>query len=178
MPASFWFVEEPCQSSKVLQWFRALPTPPEEVASAKGYNLYFRAAGPLAIDDDGSIDGSRSPVVSVITPSFRRAVMWTIGSVHFWPTPVGQFPEVAKIRKHFRRWIEEHPLVYDPHINADNPFAYYLEGSAANRGALYALPTGMAALTRGQFFVDDLDNDFVLDRVCRSLKLRGIECQS
>lgn len=178
MPASFWFVEEPCQTSEVLQWFRALPSPPEEIASATGYTLYFRAAGPLALNDDGSIDGSRSPVVTVITPSARRAVMWTTGSVHFLPMPVSQFPDVAKIRKHFERWIEGYPLAYDPHINAENPFAYYLEGSAANRGALYGLPSGMAALARGLYFVGHLDNDFVLNRVCRSLRLRGIECES
>lgn len=177
MAASFWFAEDPNESSEVLQWFRALSHPPEETPTANGYALYFRQAGPLALKGDGSIDGSHSPVVTVILPAVRRGVMWTTGSVHFLPIPVSQFPEFAKIRKLFSRWIEERPLAYDPHVEAEKPFAYYLEGSAANRGPLYGLKSGMTALARGQFFVDELDNDFVLDRVCRTLKLRGIDCQ-
>jgi hypothetical protein len=90
--------------------------------------------------------------------------------------PVSQFPAIVKIRKMFTRWIQEYPLAYDPHVDAEKPFAYYLEGSAANRGTLYGLPSGMMALSRGQFFVDQLDNELVLDRVCRTLKLRGIQC--
>jgi hypothetical protein len=69
------------------------------------------------------------------------------------------------------------PLAYDPHVNAEKPFAYYLEGAAANRGPLYGLPSGMRALSNGQFFVDELDNDLMLDRVCRTLRLRGVECK-
>lgn len=178
MAASFWFAEDPHESSEVLQWFRALSQPPEETITATGYALYFREAGQLALKSDGSIDGSRSPVVTVIVPTVRRGVMWTTGSVHFLPMPVSQFPVIAKIRKMFTRWIEEFPLAYDPHRDAENPFAYYLEGSAANRGRLYGLPSGMAALSREQYYVDELDNDFVLDRVCRALKLRGIDCET
>lgn len=177
MAASFWFVEDPHESSEVLQWFRALPQPPEETPTATGYALYFREAGPLAVKDDSSIDGSSSPVVMVVVPTIRRGILWTTGSVHFLSMPVSQFPVIAKIRKTFTRWIEEWPLAYDPHRDAEKPFAYYLEGSAANRGPLYGLPSGMTALSRGQYFVDELDNDFVLDRVCRALKLRGIECE-
>ena len=177
MAASFWFVEDPHESSAVLQWFRALSPAPEETNTATGIAFYFRQAGPLALKNDGSIDGSSSPLVMLVVPTVRRGVMWTTGSVHFLPMPVSQFPVMMKIRKMFTRWIEEQPLAYDPHVNADKPFAYYLEGSAANRGPLYGLPSGMAALSRGQFFVDELDNDFVLDRVCRSLRLRGIECE-
>ena len=90
--------------------------------------------------------------------------------------PVSQFPEIAKIRGAFARWIEGCPLAYDPKRNAENPFAYYLEGAAPNRGPLYGLASGMAALSSGQYFVGDLDNDYVLDRVCRTLQLRGINC--
>jgi hypothetical protein len=177
MAASFWFVEAPGESSEVLGWFRALPQPPEETLTATGYALYFRQAGPLALKDDGSIDGSLSPVATLVVPAVRRGVMWTTGSVHFLTAPVSRFPEVAKIRRLFNRWIEAHPLAYDPHVGAEKPFAYYLEGSAANRGPLYGLPSGISALSRGQFFVDELDNDLVLDRVCRTLRLRGIDCE-
>lgn len=98
--------------------------------------------------------------------------------VDFLPTPVTQFPELAKVRRAFARWITSKPLAYDPRRDAENPFVYYLEGAAANRGPLYGTPSGMAALASGQYFVDELDNDHVLDRVCRTLQLRGVECAS
>ena len=138
--------------------------------------LYFRHLGPLVLKEDGFADGSRSPVVNLVLPVVRRHVLWTTGAVHFLTMPVSQFPEIAKIRRAFARWIEGHPLVYDPNRNAENPFAYYLEGAAANRGPIYGLRSGMVALSSGQYFVDDLDNDHVLDRVCRTLRLRGIPC--
>ena len=176
MPSSFWFVAAPNEASDILQWFRGLPQPPEETSTSTGYALYFRCFGRLALKEDGSIDTSRSPVVTVVSPGTRRQVLWSTGSLHFLPTPISQFPKLAKIRRSFTRWMEANPLVYNHAINAENPFAYYLEGSATNRGPLYGLPSGMTALSRGQYFVDALDNDLVLDRVCRLLRLRGVEC--
>ena len=32
------------------------------------------------------------------------------------------------------------------------------------------------ALAEGQYFVDPPDNETVLDTVCRTLRLRGLEC--
>jgi hypothetical protein len=53
---------------------------------------------------------------------------------------------------------------------------YYLEGSIRNYDdKVFALPSAMDALRRGQYFVADNDDDFVLDKVCKSLRLRGVE---
>ena len=52
---------------------------------------------------------------------------------------------------------------------------YYLEGGLRNLDTpIFALPTAMAALRNGQYFASHDANDFVLDRLVRSLKLRGV----
>jgi hypothetical protein len=40
---------------------------------------------------------------------------------------------------------------------------------------LFALPQAFAALQRGQYFVHPDDNGAALDRICRSLRLRGVD---
>jgi hypothetical protein len=164
------------EPSEVLNWFRDLSQPPEETLTERGVVLYFKHMGPLALREDGSADGARSPVVNLVLPIVRWRVLWTTGAVHFLTMPVSQFPELAKIRKSFGRWIESQSLAYSPNRNVENPFAYFLMGGAPNRGVLYGLPSAMAALSRGQYFVDETDNDFVLDRVRRTLRLRGVDC--
>lgn len=176
MTATFWFVEAPSGVSEVLNWFRALPHPPEETVTPRGAVLFFRQLGPLVLNPDGSPDGARSPVVNLVLPTVRRNVLWTTGTVDFLTMPVSQFPEIAKVRRAFGAWMGAHPLAYNPQRNAENTFAYYLEGSAPNRGKLYGLPSGMKALSSGRYFVDEMDNDHVLDRVCQTLRLRGVEC--
>lgn len=56
-------------------------------------------------------------------------------------------------------------------------YGYYLEGTVRNiSDFIYAFPDGLAAYLTGQYFVAESDNEFVLDRVCRTLRLRGIDC--
>ncbi len=176
MGASYFFVEAPDSPSEIIAWFRSLAEPPEETITESGVLLFFRHLGPLVCDAQGNPDGSKSPVVNVLLPQVRRSILWTTGAVHFLTTPMGSFPQLAKLHRHFKAWMTSHPLVYDPRRGADNPHTYYLAGAAANRGELYSLPSGAEALQRGQYFVDPLDNKTVLDVVCRSLRLRGLEC--
>ena len=83
---------------------------------------------------------------------------------------------MAKMRRDFARWIAQFPIAYDPRRDAENTFAYYLEGGAANSGLLYGLPSGMGALEAGRYFVGERDTESRLDSVCRTLRLRGVEC--
>lgn len=58
-----------------------------------------------------------------------------------------------------------------------NEFDYYLEGSIRNYDPpLYAFPSGLAALTQGQYFVSDDDEAPRLESICKALRLRGIDC--
>jgi len=53
---------------------------------------------------------------------------------------------------------------------------YYLEGTLKRSDSkIFALPAAFSALQRGQYFVADDDNEFVLDKLCRSLRLRGVK---
>jgi len=174
--ASFSFVQSPNEKSEILNWFRALPHPPEETARPRGVVLYFRRLGVLALNENGGVDGTRSPIVDVVLPKVRRGILWTVGKVDFLPMPVSVFRPLAKIRREFARWIESYPLVHSTESTAETDFSYYLEGSALNRGEIYGMPSGLVALRAGQYFVDDTDNDTRLETVCRTLRLRGLEC--
>ena len=172
MAASYHFVESPhCEESDVLRWFRQLPQPPEEPVIDRGVALYFRPLGPLG-------DRDSSPVVIFAKPQVRRGVLWTVGSVEFVAKNLRSVsPELERIRKAFRAWIKSAPLIYENRKGVENPHAYYLEGSAKNWATeILALPTGLSALGAGQYFVSERDNEFVLDQVCQTLRLRGVEC--
>jgi hypothetical protein len=177
MGSTLHFIEAPGPHSGVVEWFRRLPQCPEETPTAYGMVLYFRSFGPLVFDNTGAIDATRSPVVTIVLPTVRRAILWTVGAVHFRSTlRLEQNKAIAKVARSFSKWIKGHEQVYDPSVRAENPFAYYLEGSAKNWGAIYGLPSGLEHLRRQGYFVSHKDNDVVLDRVCRALRLRGVTC--
>jgi hypothetical protein len=176
MGLSYYFAEAPYGPSHVLAWFRSLAEPPEETVTEKGVVLFFRQIGPLVLDNRGDPDGAQSPVVNVLLPQVRRSILWTTGAVHFLTSPMSRFPQIAKVHRDFKAWMTAHPLVYDPRRGAENPYSYYLVGAAANRGELYGLPSGTDALQRGQYFVDPLDNETVLNVIRGTLRLRGLEC--
>ena len=158
------------EGSTVLDWFRSLPEQPVESTREGGSLFYFRDFGPLESEP------KKSPVVNVFLPARKRGVLTTIGEVHFLATPLSAFPGLNKINKQFRTWITENVCVYSHRPDFVHEWNYYLEGSAKNWDPdIFALPGGMAALKRGGYFVAECDNDFVLDRVCRSLELRGVE---
>lgn len=158
------------EGSAILDWFRALPERPVESVRDDGSLFYFRDFGPL------DSDAKKSPVVSVLLPLRTRGVLTTIGEVHFLATPLSAFSGLAKINRRFREWLAMNPCVYSRRPDFIHEWDYYLEGSAKNWDPdIRALPAGMAALQRGAYFVDHGDNNFVLDRVCRALQLRGVE---
>ena len=178
MGTASYFLEAPGSQSEVLGWFRVLPAPPEETPTDYGVVLYFRSFGPL-VYDGGGIDATRSPVVTVVLPTVRRGVLWTVGEVHFRSTlHLDQNKAIQKVARLFSRWLKGYEQVYDQSIKAKNEFAYYLEGSTGNWGPIYALPSGAERLKAGNYFVSYRDNDFVLDKICRALRLRGVECDS
>ena len=172
-----YFVEAPGPSSAVIEWFRSLPAPPEETPTAYGFVLYFRGFGPLVYDEKGAIDVSRSPVVTVVLPALRRQILWTVGEVHFLPTlssPEGKY--LQSVVRAFSKWLKDKQQVYDQSPKAENPLAYYIEGSAKNRGDIYAFPDGLKHLQSGGYVVSHGDNELVVERVCRQLRLRGVDC--
>lgn len=174
VPAYSRFVEAPDVPCSALQWFRDQDLAPNEHMFDWGAALYFSSLGRLQHKSDGSVDSERSPVVVVNIPRVRRGILWTVGEVRFCPVPLGQFPELERLRRSFLRWFRTHPLIYDNHPAGEHRFDYYLEGTARNFGPIRAFPSGLAALENGQYFVSRLDER--PETVCRTLALRGVIC--
>ena len=171
------YIEAPAETSEVVDWFRRLQHPPKETWFERGCNLHFQELGPLRLDSGGRIDVKASPLASVIVPRIRRASLWTVGEVHFLPSPLrARFPDLHKICTEFTAWIGARECVFSP--RRDRPqFSYYLEGSIRNYDSeVFAFESGHVALSEGRYFVADEDTEFRLDRICKALRLRGVEC--
>ena len=177
MGTTYRFIEAPIGMSEVLEWFRSLPAPPNEMPTERGCALHFPESGPLVYAAGGLIDAKASPVASVFVPRVRRGVLWTVGEVHFLATPLRErFPSLHRLSNAFSKWLSAHECIYS-NKRASNPFSYWLEGSVRNHDSdVFALESGLGALKDGRYFVADDDTEFRLDAVCSSLRLRGVAC--
>ena len=170
MGITYRFLATVEEATSVLDWFRSLLDQPVESGHDAGSLFYFREFGPLHSDI------GKSPLVNVFMPVRRRAVLTTIGEVHFLATPITSFPALNKINRRFREWLTRNPCVYSHRPDFVHEWDYFLEGSAKSWDPdIFALPGGMAALKDGSYFVAGDDNVLVLDRVCRTLELRGVD---
>jgi hypothetical protein len=174
-----YFVDAPSEHSQVLEWFRALDPPPTETRREGGVLFYFDVLGPIEADEQGRFSVHSSPMVNVFLPKTRRGVLWTAGEVHFLTkrsAPAGK--AMQSIHRRFQRWLTTFTQVYGSGTAPDLEMSYYLEGSVRNFASrVVALPDGLSALHDGKFIVLDQDNEAVLDKLCRTLRLRGIECE-
>jgi hypothetical protein len=180
MGTSHWFLATDGEHEKVLAWFRGLAKPPEELpAEGVGVLLCFHAFGDLVYDSGtGQLDARKSPLVSVFLPIKKRGVLWTAGEVHFLPTPMSKVcPPLASINRSFRKWLTHFERVFALDPTWQGKWDYYLEGSIRNHAPeVFALPNAMNALRQGHYFVAERDNDSLLDKICQSLRLRGVNC--
>jgi hypothetical protein len=177
MGSTYRFICEPTEPSQVLAWFRELKNPPREVVTDRSVVLLFENLGPLRYADDGAVDGKSSPVATVFLPRVRRGVFWTVGEVHFLATPLRKlYPALYRVASDFSDWIGDRECVFS-NKRPENAHNYYLEGSVRNHDApVFAFDSGLLALTNGHYFVSEADNQAVLDKLCKQLRLRGVEC--
>ena len=177
MSVTHRFIANPTEPSEVMAWFQSLDTPVTRAATEYGHALHFRDFGPLSYLHTGGIDADTSPVATIVLPQVRRSALWTVGEVHFRATPLRkQFPQLHKISTAFSEWLSSLDCVYS-NKRQENPYAYYLEGSAKNEDApIFAFPSALKALKKEQYFVGHMDNEFRLDTICKMLRLRGVDC--
>jgi hypothetical protein len=181
MGTTYRFLADPAGPREVLAWFRQLPIPPVEKPTDRYMAFWFRDLGPLVDEREGGpVDTDRSPVVTLYEPRVRRGVLFTVGEVHFLPTPLRpQFPELHEVSAKLRSWLEERPCVFSNRRDFEGEWGERMMGSIANYDPpVHAFPSGLQALEGGRYFVSDDESDPVLDRVCAVLRLRGIECES
>jgi hypothetical protein len=171
------FIEAPNGHSAVVEWFRSLPSAPDEMKTEWGYVFFFSQFGDLIYDDNGYIDSTKSPVVNVFLPRIRRGILWTVGEVHFRATPLKQrFAELNKVNGAFKKWLSSNELIFSNSPSAENKWNYHLEGSTRNYDPpIFALVSGADAIRNGQYFVADDDTEVRLDKICASLRLRGLQ---
>jgi len=141
--------------------------------------LYFREMGSLAKTATGSIGVRQSPLVALFPPRVRRGILWTVGEVHFLPSPLRErFPRLNKISTSLKKWLQTFECVYSNKPGHRNDWNYYLEGAVKNFDPpIYALRGSLEALRRGQYFVAEDDTDLVLDKLCSRLRLRDVRCR-
>ena len=179
MGKSYRFLADPAdeEAAAVLTWFRQLHESPCEVAAKQHVVLYFASLGPLQYAEDGTVDADESPIVTVVPPHTVRESLWTVGEVHFRTKALSRrYPALYRVSKAFEEWLNHHECVYSM-ADRSNRNSYYLEGSVRNHdSAIFALPTGLDALKSERYFVGAQDNDALLDKICRKLRLRGVPC--
>src|SRR5436190_9180578 len=125
------------------------------------------------------VDVERSPVVLLVLPQVRHGILWTAGEVQFLAERMrSSFPGLQRVLTNFRQWLRAFPVVFrQPRLpeTSGGPWDYYLEGGIRNvSDEVFALPAGMTALGRGQYFVWQEDSEGRLDTVLRMLRLRGV----
>lgn len=171
------FIEAPHGHSAVMEWFRSFPSTPVEVQTERGYVFFFSQFGDLIYDDNGRIDSTKSPVVNIFFPRIRRGILWTVGEVHFLATPLKQrFSEPDKVNRAFKKWLSANELIFSNSSSAENKWNYYLEGSTRNYDPpIFAFLSGADAIRNGQYFVSDDETELRLDKICVSLRLRGLQ---
>ena len=179
MSTTYRFIADPAAASDVLNWFRGLDSRPDEIRTSRAAVFHFKVYGPLVDGPDGAIDAKRSPVVSVFSPRVRRGILWTVGEVHFHPTPLReQFPHLHKTSTSFAKWLRIRPCVFS-NARKDNEHNYYLEGSVRNYDPpVYAFESGLKALNAQRYFVGNDDTESCLEDLCRTLRLRGVNCDA
>jgi len=177
MGTSFHFIADPSAPNEVSQWFASLNTPPEAIPTAFGSWLYFRDLGPLTHNPDGSIVREKSPLVSLVLPREHRGVFWTVGEVHFWPSPMrAQFPKLQKVQKTFSMWLSAQQAIFSSKDQPGN-YDYYLEGTVRSfASTVFAFESGLSAIKSERYFITDNDAKGTLDQLCKKLRLRGVNC--
>lgn len=177
MGTTYRFIERPGSPSQVIDWFRSCELSTEDVPTSRGIVFYFSSCGALARNPNGTIDAKCSPVVTVFLPRVVRGSLWTVGEVHFLATPLRKlFPELHKVNASFAKWLRQFDCVFSNEPGGVSTWNYFLEGSTQNYDPpIYGLPSGISALEGGRYFVGDDDPPFVIEKLCSTLRLRGVE---
>ncbi len=179
MATTFRFLASAEEGQMVLDWFANLPETPHVHPRPDGAALLLRQFGPLAMTSTNEADPKRSPVVLFIQPQVRHGILWTAGEVQFLAERMrSSFPGLQKVLTSFRTWLRSFPVVFrQPRLpqTSGGSWDYYLEGGLLNASdEILALPTGMAALERGQYFVWHGDSQARQDTLLKQLRLRGV----
>jgi hypothetical protein len=161
---------------RVYDWFDALPEPPHIVQGRGCQFLHFAACGGLAyVPGTRDIAVANSPIASLLPPERIAEVLWTAGELHILATPLRErFPQLDAVNHRFARWLHRFERVFD-RPGKSGEWDFFLEGNLRNYDLpIYALPEAIDALRAGQYFVEHGMSGDGLNRLLRTLELRGV----
>jgi hypothetical protein len=141
-------------------------------ASVSGQErVWFKDLGELgdSLDD--------SPVVLIDAPRQIANGLWTIGRLTFTPTGCrSRFPGLYAMLRRVRARLESETVVWSHRSPAEGQFNYFLEGTVRNHDyVLYGFPSALRSLQSGVYFVDCDETPGTMERLRRTLRLRGVD---
>lgn len=179
MPARYSYLALEDDHRLVTDWFSALPDEVTVSDRADRRLIYFRAMATRPLSADEMIDQEKTPFVFIQRPQKKRGTLWSDAEVYFTPSPFRQFPALQRISRSFSAWIQQFDLVFTQTGAGSCEWGYYLEaGIQSYAGKLYALPSAMAALRSGQYFVHHRSTDGQFDVLAKRLRLRGYHVEA
>ena len=179
MPARYSYLALEDDHRLVTDWFSALPDEVTVSDRADRRLLYFRAMATQPLPADDRIDQEKMPFVFIQRPQKKRGTLWSDSEVYFTPSPFRLFPALQKISRSFVAWLQQFDLVFTQKSAGSCEWSYYLEAGIQNYAEeLYALPSAMAVLRAGQYFVHHRATDGQLDVLAKSLRLRGYHVEA
>ena len=163
----------------VVDWFASLTHEISVDERSDRRLLYFRSMAKEPLPLHGEINQKATPFVFIEKPQIKLGTLRTDSEVYFSATPLkAQFPELQKISTGFLKWLRQYDLVFSREHADQSEWKYYLEGGIQNfTSELYALPSAMAALRKGQYFVHLRDSDGLLNTLSKTLALRGYKTE-
>ena len=174
MGSTYRYISSETENQDIIDWFSDYE--PEVLRSDGPVHLWFRNIGDLVHNESGQIIQNDSPLVSIYPVRTIRGALLSVGEVHFLTTqPKKKFPELESINRKFRSWLKKNELVFSNKPDFDGLYNYYLEGSIRNYDPnIYAFPKGISLLKSEQYFVTDNESPTRLDKICKTLILRGV----
>ena len=168
------------RSETVLEWFDGQSQQLDVIRKDATVSIHFEDFGPIGTDESGNFAAHLSPLVSVFLPRTRRGILVTVGEVHFFPSNLARaFPGLERVRRRFKSWLDTNSVAYDRKDSHRPESTYFFESGILNvADRITALPSGEALLTNGTYFVPDRSPELMLDILCKTLRLRGIDCES
>jgi hypothetical protein len=178
LASTYYFLAAPGDHT-VLEWFREKSSDLLEVEGNNGVSLLFREFGSLQEDSSGEISASSSPLVSVFLPHYRRGALLTVGEVHFLTTNLrSAFPGLERIRAKFQTWLKGMVLAFEWRRDLRPEEWYHFEVGILNVATrISALPSAEPSLADGTYFIAQGASEQSLDDLCRTLRLRGVQCE-
>src|SRR6185295_983867 len=163
------------EPSPVPIGWRATAGQAEEIPLPGGVAVHFRQFGELVVADDNSVDVHRSPLLMVFVPHVRRSILWTVGEVRFWATPLRQlFPSLHRLSGAFASWLQQFEGAFCQRPKSTPRVGIPFGGIGSKLRASDFAPPGVRNPELCSLFCGPSGHR----SRCKVLRVRGISCEA